>query len=71
VLQTVLGLLGAGRAVALVADATASRVSGNRDAALARMARHGAEIVTTEMVLFEWLRSARHPRFREVLALVR
>jgi predicted nucleic acid-binding protein len=46
-------------------------VSGNRDAALARMARHGAEIVTTEMVLFEWLRSARHPRFREVLALVR
>jgi nicotinamidase-related amidase len=71
VLQTVLGLLGAGHAVALVADATASRVPANRDAALARMARHGAEVVTTEMVLFEWLRSARHPRFREVLALVR
>jgi hypothetical protein len=35
------------------------------------MAHHGAEIVTTEMVLFEWLKSASHPRFREVLALIR
>lgn len=71
VLQTVLGLLEDGWAVALVADAVGSRLPANREAALARMARHGAEIVTTEMVLFEWLRSARHPRFREVLALVR
>ncbi|MBE0452051.1 MAG: isochorismatase family protein [Roseovarius sp.] len=71
VLQTVLGLLNAGRDVVLVADATASRVTGNRDTALARMARHGAEIVTTEMVLFEWLKSASHPRFREVLALIK
>jgi hypothetical protein len=35
------------------------------------MARHGAEIVTTEMVLFEWLGSAEHPSFREVLRLLK
>jgi hypothetical protein len=40
-------------------------------AALARLARRGADIVTTEMVLFEWLESAEHPRFREVVALIK
>jgi hypothetical protein len=35
------------------------------------MARAGAEIVTTEMVLFEWLGGAGHPRFREVMALIK
>src|SRR5215468_1169081 len=40
-------------------------------AALDRARRYGAEIVTSEMVLFEWLRDARHPRFREVHKLVK
>ena len=71
VMQTVLGLLYRGRAVSLVADAVGSRSPANRDAALARAARHGAELVTTEMVLFEWLATSDHPRFREVLGLVK
>ncbi len=71
VLQTVLGLLEAGRRVTVVADAVGSRKTENRDAALARMAAHGAEIVTTEMVVFEWLGTARHPRFREVVRLIK
>jgi hypothetical protein len=36
-----------------------------------RLPQAGATIVTHEMVLFEWLRDCRHPRFREVLALVK
>jgi len=71
VLQTVLGLLDAGRRVWVVADAVGSRVPANRDAALRRMERHGAEPVTTEMVIFEWLRDCDHPRFKAALALVR
>ncbi|WP_372839205.1 isochorismatase family protein [Phaeovulum sp.] len=71
VLQTVLGLIGAGRQVAVVADAIGSRTADNRTAALQRMARHGAEIVTTEMVLFEWLGDASHPAFREIQALIK
>jgi hypothetical protein len=35
------------------------------------MERHGAEIVTTEMVTFEWLATCEHPRFREVAALIK
>jgi len=71
VLQTVLGLLGAGRDVVVVTDATGSRAPADREAALARMARHGAALVTTEMAIFEWLGGADHPRFREVIALVK
>ena len=71
VLQTVLGLLAVGRRVDVVQDAVSSRRAESRAAALARMAAHGAGIVTAEMVAFEWLVTARHPRFREVMALVK
>lgn len=71
VLQTVLGLLDLGRPVFVVADAVGSRRTESRDLALRRMERHGAEIVTTEMAIFEWLGSCEHPRFKEALALVR
>jgi nicotinamidase-related amidase len=71
VLQTVADLLGTDHRVVVVADAVGSRDPANRDAALARMRAHGAEIVTSEMVLFEWLRDSTHPRFREVQKLLR
>ncbi|MET3414438.1 MULTISPECIES: isochorismatase family protein [unclassified Methylobacterium] len=71
VLQTVLGLRESGRRVAVVADAVGSRRIENREAALARMAAHGTEIVTTEMVAFEWLGTARHRRFRDVVRLIK
>ena len=34
-------------------------------------AKGGAQIVTSEMVLFEWLRDAQHPKFRQVQKLLR
>ena len=43
----------------------------NRDAAFDRLAGAGAELITTEMVAFEWLRTADHPAFREVHALIK
>jgi nicotinamidase-related amidase len=71
VLQTVLGLLRAGRRVYAVRDAMGSRRAESKETAIRRMARNGAEIVTTEMVLFEWLETAEDPRLRMVLDLVR
>jgi nicotinamidase-related amidase len=71
VLQTVLGLLADGLRVAVVTDASGSRDPANAAAGVDRMARQGAEIVTSEMVLFEWLRDSTHPRFREVQKLLR
>lgn len=70
-LQTALDLLEDEFEVWAVTDACASRTDRNRDAAFDRLAGAGAELVTTEMVLFEWLRSAEHPAFRDVQALIR
>jgi nicotinamidase-related amidase len=71
VLQTALGLLDAGRRVFVVADAIGSRRAESKEAAIRRMERQGAEIVTTEMVIFEWLGTAEHPHFREAAALIK
>jgi nicotinamidase-related amidase len=69
--QTVLGLLHAGLSVYVVRDALGARHPENKETAIRRMERHCAEIVTTEMVVFEWLASANHPRFREAIALIK
>ena len=69
--QTALSLLEHRRRVVVVQDAVGSRLPESKDVALRRLERHGADIVTTEMVIFEWLRTATHPRFREVLKLVK
>ena len=64
VLQTVLELLDNGRSVFVVADAIGSRNPFDRTMAIERMQRHGAQIVTREMVGFEWLRTAGTDEFR-------
>lgn len=70
-LQTALDLLEDEFDVWVVTDACSSRSERNRDAAFDRLAGAGVELVTTEMVAFEWLRSAEHPRFRDVQALIK
>jgi nicotinamidase-related amidase len=70
-LQTALDLIEQEIDVWVVTDACGSRTERNRDAAFDRLAGAGAELVTTEMVLFEWLRTAEHPAFRDVQALIR
>lgn len=69
--QTVLSLLARKRRVFVVQDAIGSRAAESKEVALRRMERHGAEIVTTEMVVFEWLRSAEHPQFRTAAKLIK
>lgn len=70
-LQTTLGLLRAGREVFVVENASGSRRPSDHAAAMRRLQHAGATIVSHEMALFEWLHDCRHPRFREVLALVK
>lgn len=70
-LQTALELIEQEMDVWVVTDACTSRTERNRDAAFDRLAGAGAELVTTEMVVFEWLRSAEHPAFRELHALIK
>ena len=70
-LQTALDLLEDDFDVWVVTDACSSRTERNRDAAFDRLAGAGAELVTTEMVAFEWLRTCEHPDFKDMLALVK
>ena len=66
VLQTALELIEEGREVYVVADAVGSRRPQDRDAALARLRGEGVRVVTREMVVFEWLRVAGTPLFRDI-----
>ncbi|OYU45230.1 MAG: isochorismatase [Burkholderiales bacterium PBB4] len=70
-LQTALNLLEDEFDVWVVTDACSSRTERNRDAAFDRLAGAGVELVTTEMVAFEWIRSAEHPDFKAVQALIK
>lgn len=71
VLQTALELAGEGYQVAVVEDATTSRRPASHASAMERMARRGVDIVTMEMVIFEWLRVAGDEAFKELSSLVR
>jgi nicotinamidase-related amidase len=70
-LQTALDLIDQELDVWVVTDACASRRTSDRDAAFDRLAAAGAELVTTEMVLFEWLRDSEHEAFHNVLSLIK
>jgi hypothetical protein len=70
-LQTALELVEEEFDVCVVSDACGSRAVRNRDAAFDRLASAGVELVSTEMVIFEWLRHCQHPQFKEFLALLK
>jgi hypothetical protein len=52
--------------VFVVAEAVGSRKPADRDLAIARMRQCGAQIVSREMVAFEWLGRAATDEFRDV-----
>lgn len=66
VLQTVLDLLALEYHVFVVADAVSSRSVQNKDRALERMAQAGAHVVSSEMVIFEWLERAGTDQFKAI-----
>lgn len=71
VCQTALDLLDQGRRVFVAADAVSSRTAANREIGLDRMRCAGAIVVSTEMVIFEWLERAGTEEFKQVLSLVK
>ncbi|NLQ17905.1 hydrolase [Marinomonas sp. M1K-6] len=71
VYQTALGLLDLGYEVELVSDCVSSRALSNKDMALAKLARKGAEITSLEMCLFELIGDCRADEFRGALNLIK
>ena len=66
VLQTVLDLLTAGYQVFVVSEAVGSRTVENKQLALSRMQQAGCQIISKEMLAFEWLERADHDSFRQI-----
>jgi nicotinamidase-related amidase len=69
--QTAVDLLRKGFSVDVVADAVSSRTLENKQIAINRLSAEGAKITSTEMALFELLKTADHPHFREIAKLVK
>lgn len=67
VLQTVLDLQASGSSVFVVAEGCGSRRAHDAECALARMRQAGVQIVSREMVAFEWLQRGDHPAFGALL----
>jgi nicotinamidase-related amidase len=69
--QTAEDLLATGREVHVVKDAVSSRTADNRELGLHKMERSGATLTSVETALFELLRAAGTPEFKQVQALVK
>jgi hypothetical protein len=54
-----------------VVDGVGSRYALDKQIALDRLQIAGARLISTEMLAFEWVKSAKNPAFKEVLALVK
>lgn len=71
VYQTAIDLLSSGYEVQIVTDCVSSRTLENRDLALSRMNLEGAILTSTEMVLFELLKTAKDDKFKAISAIVK
>ena len=69
--QTITALIKEGYDVSVIKDACGSRTEAEYHAGLDRMKENGAHILTTEIALFEWLKGAKHPKFKEVQSLIK
>lgn len=71
VLQTALQLAELGIHTFVVADATSSRDPANHALAMGRMQKGGVDVVSTEMVLFEWMERAGTDAFKSISKLIK
>ena len=71
VYQTAVGMIDQGYEVQIIADAVSSRKAENREIALQKMRDCGVIWTSTEMVLFELLKTAADPKLRDIIKIVK
>ena len=69
--QTVVALLQKGFDVTVVSDACGSRSEYEYEYGLTNIKLNGAKVKTTEMILFEILKGAKHTNFKDIQALIK
>lgn len=71
IFQTGVQGLQLGYRIHIVGDAVSSPAQSNRETSLRRLERSGAVVSSTEMVIFELLRRAGTPEFRQMLPIIK
>lgn len=69
--QTAHELLDAGHEVIVCGDAVTASTADRHLMGLERLRSAGAVVAHSEAVVYEWMRSAEHPQFRDILQLVK
>ena len=71
VYQTAIELIDRGYAVEVVSDCIGSRTAENKTIGMDKMKSYGIELTSAETVLFELLKTAESPKFREIAKIVK
>ncbi|MFT6899101.1 MAG: nicotinamidase-related amidase [Paraglaciecola sp.] len=71
VYQSTLGLLRLGYEVELVSDCISSRTAFNKEIAISKLVKNGAQLTTVEMCLYELLGTCQAPEFKDILRLIK
>lgn len=71
VLQTVVDLISEGYEVYVLKDCCASRNDFEHETGIELLKQYGAKITCTEIALFEWLKTSKHPDFKGIQALIK
>ncbi|OGI01368.1 MAG: hypothetical protein A2Y25_02625 [Candidatus Melainabacteria bacterium GWF2_37_15] len=71
VYQTVADLIAEGYEVEIVQDITASRNEFEFQIGMEKMKQLGAKITSLEIVLFELIKTSKHPHFKEIQGLIK
>lgn len=70
-MQTALGLKEKGFEIAVIPQACGSRSPSDKTLAIERMQQQGISMLSTEMIAFEWLKTSKHPQFKNILQLIK
>ena len=71
VYQTVTALIIEGYNVEIIQDITASRKESEFQTGMEKMKQLGAKITSLEIVLFELIKTSKHPHFKEIQGLIK
>jgi len=71
VYQTAADLISLGYEVNIAVDAVSSRTYSNKLIGIHKMHESGAQLTSTETVLYELMRTSDHPQFKEILKLIK
>lgn len=69
--QTSMDLMERGYEVYVVADAVSSRTAGNREIGIQKLLASGAILTSTEMALFELLKTATDPKSKDLFRIIK